>query len=64
MIQCRAARPNPRAADQEPAVDFHFPQAFETIAAAIPDRTAVVFRDRRLTFAELRDRSRRLASAC
>jgi acyl-CoA synthetase (AMP-forming)/AMP-acid ligase II len=43
-------------------VDFHFPQAFETIAAAIPDRPAVVFRDRRLTFAELRDRSRRLAS--
>ena len=43
-------------------MDFHFPQAFETIAVALPDRTAVVFRDRRLSFSQLRDRSRRLAS--
>ena len=42
-------------------MDFHFPQVFETIAAAVPDREALVFRDRRFTFAQLRDRSRRLA---
>ena len=42
-------------------MDFHFPQVFEAIAAAVPDREAVVFRDRRLTYAALRDRSRRLA---
>ena len=42
-------------------MDFHFSQVFETIAAAIPDREALVFRDRRFTFLELRDRSRRLA---
>jgi fatty-acyl-CoA synthase len=42
-------------------MEFHFPQVFEAIAGAIPDREAVVFRDRRLTYAQLRDRSRQLA---
>jgi len=42
-------------------VDFHFPRVFETIAEALPEREALIFRDRRLSFRELRDRSRRLA---
>ena len=33
----------------------------ETLAAAMPDREALVFRDRRLTWAQLTDRTRRLA---
>ncbi len=42
-------------------MEFHFPQVFEAIAAAIPDREAVVFGDRRLSYSQLRDRSRQLA---
>jgi fatty-acyl-CoA synthase len=42
-------------------VDFHFVEVHEAIAAAIPDRTAVVSRDRRLSFGELGERTRRLA---
>jgi len=34
----------------------------EAIAAAIPDREALVFRDRRFSYAELNERSRRLAN--
>jgi len=33
----------------------------EAIAARVPDRTCVVFRDRRLTYADVTDRTRRLA---
>jgi len=35
---------------------------FEAIAARIPDRECIVFRDRRLTYAQINDRSRRLAN--
>ncbi|HSG88176.1 MAG TPA: acyl-CoA synthetase [Pseudomonadales bacterium] len=34
----------------------------EIVADAVPEREALVFRDRRFTYAELRDRSRRLAN--
>jgi acyl-CoA synthetase (AMP-forming)/AMP-acid ligase II len=34
----------------------------DTVAAAIPDREAVIFGERRLTFAQLAERSRRLAA--
>lgn len=34
----------------------------EAVAAALPDREAIVFRDRRLTYAEVAERSRRLAN--
>ena len=37
--------------------------AHEAIAAAVPDRTALAFRDRRFTYAELTERTRRLAHA-
>ena len=33
----------------------------EAIAAAIPDRECIVFRDRRLTWSQVTDRTRRLA---
>jgi acyl-CoA synthetase (AMP-forming)/AMP-acid ligase II len=41
---------------------FHLGLVIETIAAAIPDREVLVWRDRRLTYAQLAERSRRLAS--
>ncbi len=34
----------------------------EAIAAAVPDRECIVFRDRRLTFGQVADRTRRIAS--
>jgi acyl-CoA synthetase (AMP-forming)/AMP-acid ligase II len=43
-------------------VEFSFAQVYEAIAAAIPDREVLVFRERRLRAADLADRSRRLAS--
>jgi acyl-CoA synthetase (AMP-forming)/AMP-acid ligase II len=43
-------------------MDFHFAEVYEAIARALPDREAIVWRDLRLTHAELAQRSRRLAS--
>ena len=43
-------------------MDFNFSDIHEAIARAIPDREALVFRDRRLTHAQLAERSRRLAN--
>jgi acyl-CoA synthetase (AMP-forming)/AMP-acid ligase II len=43
------------------APELNIAAAHEAIAAAVPDRTALVFRDRRFTYAELTDRTRRLA---
>ena len=42
--------------------EFNLGAVNETVAARIPDRTAISWGERRLTFAELTDRSRRLAS--
>ena len=44
----------------DPPLDFHFPEVHEAIAAAIPEREAIVFRDGRATllapsFAGMRD---------
>ena len=41
---------------------FNFPDVHDAIAAAIPDREAIVWRDRRLTYSQLASRSRRLAN--
>jgi len=41
---------------------FNIGQVFEAVAEAVPGREAVVWGERRLSYAELRDRSRRLAS--
>jgi acyl-CoA synthetase (AMP-forming)/AMP-acid ligase II len=43
-------------------VEFNFAEVHEAIAAAIPEREAVVFRDRRLHYADLAARSGRFAS--
>ena len=42
--------------------DYHFTQVHEAIAAAVPEREALVFRDRRLSFGKLAERTRRLAN--
>ncbi len=47
---------------QVPFMPFSLPQIQETIAAAIPDRLALSFRDRRFSFAELNARTRRFAN--
>jgi 3-oxocholest-4-en-26-oate---CoA ligase len=41
---------------------FNVGQVFEAVAAAVPEREAVVWGERRLSYADLRDRSRRLAT--
>ncbi len=41
---------------------FNLGQVHETVAAIVPDRACIVWRDRRLTYADVADRSRRLAS--
>ncbi|HXQ60239.1 MAG TPA: acyl-CoA synthetase [Acidimicrobiales bacterium] len=42
--------------------EFNLGQVHETVAATVPDRECIVWRDRRLTYADVTDRSRRLAS--
>jgi fatty-acyl-CoA synthase len=41
---------------------FNLAAVQEAIAAALPDKEAIVFRDRRITYAQLTDRTRRLAN--
>ena len=41
---------------------FDLATVSEVVAAAVPDREAIIFGDRRLTYADLAERSRRLAS--
>ncbi|MGH9275981.1 MAG: acyl-CoA synthetase [Acidimicrobiales bacterium] len=43
-------------------MEFNLAQVHEAVAAAVPDRECIVWRDRRLTYAEVTDRSRRLAN--
>jgi acyl-CoA synthetase (AMP-forming)/AMP-acid ligase II len=42
--------------------EFNLGQVHETVAATIPDRQCIVWRDRRYTYADITDRTRRLAS--
>ena len=42
--------------------EFNIALTHEAVCAALPDREAIVWRDRRLTFRELNDRSRQLAT--
>ncbi|MDQ2627737.1 MAG: acyl-CoA synthetase [Actinomycetota bacterium] len=44
-------------------MEFNLAQVFSAVAAAVPDRDCVVFGDRRLTYAQIEDRARRLARA-
>ncbi len=43
-------------------MDFSIVQVFDAVAEAIPEREALLFREHRLTYRALRDRSRRLAN--
>jgi acyl-CoA synthetase (AMP-forming)/AMP-acid ligase II len=43
-------------------VDFNLADVFETVAAAVPDREAIVWRDRRWTYAQLDERTNRLSN--
>jgi len=43
-------------------VSFNLAEVHEAVAKAVPDREALVFRDRRFTYAELVERTRRLAN--
>ena len=42
-------------------MEAHFTEVHEAIAGAVPDREAIVWRDRRFTNGQLAERSRRLA---
>ncbi|MEB3022550.1 acyl-CoA synthetase [[Mycobacterium] crassicus] len=44
-------------------MEFNLAQVFSAVAAAIPDRDCVVFGDRRFSYRQIEDRSRRLARA-
>jgi acyl-CoA synthetase (AMP-forming)/AMP-acid ligase II len=44
-------------------MEFNLAQVHEAVAEAIPDRECIVWRDRRLTYADVTDRTRRLANA-
>lgn len=44
-------------------MEFNLAQVFSAVATAIPDRDCVVFGDRRLSYAQIEDRSHRLARA-
>src|SRR5439155_23795522 len=43
-------------------MEFNLAQVHEAIAEAIPDRECIVFRDRRLTWRDVTERTRRLAN--
>jgi fatty-acyl-CoA synthase len=43
-------------------MDYSLAQVFEAVADAIPEREALLFREHRLTYGALRERSRRLAN--
>lgn len=43
-------------------MEFNLAQVHEAVAAAIPDRECLVFRERRFSWAEMTDRTRRLAN--
>ena len=43
-------------------MEFNLAKVHEAIAAAIPERECIVFRDRRLSWADVTDRTRRLAN--
>jgi fatty-acyl-CoA synthase len=52
----------PEPAAGQSAVQFNLAKAFDTLVESLTDRECVVWRDRRLTYAQVRERSRRLAS--
>ena len=47
---------------QSPATEFNLAKAFDTLVETLADRECIVWRDRRLTYGQVSERSRRLAS--
>ncbi len=43
-------------------MEFNLAQVHEAVEAAVPDRECIIFRDRRLTYAQVGERSRRMAN--
>ena len=54
-VQCEAV-------PQSETVQFNLAKAFDTLVETLADRECIVWRDRRLSYADLQERSRRLAS--
>ena len=57
-VQCGTV-PQPPAT---PSVQFNLAEAFDTLVETLSDRECIVWRDRRLTYAQVSERSRRLAA--
>ena len=57
-VQCGTV-PEPPAT---PSVQFNLATAFDTLVETLADRECIVWRDRRLTYAQVSERSRRLAA--
>src|SRR5580704_5138508 len=55
-VQCGAV-PQPK-----PDVEFNLATAFDTLVESLAERECIVWRDRRLTYADVAERSRRLAA--
>ena len=60
-VQCGAVPAPPRSQRARP-VQFNLAKAFDTLVETLADRECIVWRDRRLTYGEVSERSRRLAS--
>ncbi len=58
-IQCGAV---PAPPPDPPTVQFNLAKAFDTLVETLADRECIVWRDRRLTYGDLSERSRRLSS--
>src|SRR5580704_3597187 len=56
------AVPDAKTTAAQGSVQFNLALAFDTLVETLADRECVVWRDRRLTYADLADRSRRLGS--
>ncbi len=54
--------PSTNPAPQEPTVQFNLTRAFDTLVETLADRECIVWKDRRLTYAQVQERSTRLAS--
>jgi acyl-CoA synthetase (AMP-forming)/AMP-acid ligase II len=52
----------PTVPTETSSVQFNLTQAFDTLVETLGDRECIVWRDRRLSYADVADRSRRLAS--
>ncbi|MEZ5159332.1 MAG: AMP-binding protein [Marmoricola sp.] len=48
-------------ASRDTEIQFNLADAFEAVAAAVPDRTAIIFGDQQLTYAELDAEANKLA---